>query len=267
MDDPGLILFHVGTEEVFDSIHIPGARLLDPYAFTSGRDSLRNQVPELSVLDSLLTALGVHEDSKLLLYYEDENLAGRTSRVFVTLEFVGLGDRCMLLNGGLTAWTNMGGETTNLATAFSPGNVSLSINNEVIASAGEVDQFRTHPSYVIGDVRSFEEYFGELDSTDFTPSGGHVEGAIHLPYEDLFSETDPHLLKEDEALLSTFAEKGVKGTETLVFYCGSGIRASVSYLVARHLGLKPLLFDGSIEEWERLDLPVISPVYERRESD
>ena len=45
-----------------------------------------------------------------------------------------------------------------------------------------------------------------------------------------------------------------------LIYCNSGIRGSLNYLVAKHLGYPALLYDGSFEEWEELDLPFTGPV-------
>ncbi|MCK4751357.1 MAG: hypothetical protein KAT15_30070, partial [Bacteroidales bacterium] len=60
---------------------------------------------------------------------------------------------------------------------------------------------------------------------------------------------------------------GIDKEQTVIFYCGSGIRASVNYLVSVHLGFKPMLYDGSYEEWEKLELPVIQPVFDDRSID
>ena len=267
LDEPALVLLHVGTEEVYDSIHIPGARLVDPWEFTITTDSLRNEVPDMAILDSLLTTVGIGADSRILLYYEDEDLVSRTARVFVTLDYLGLGRRTSVLNGGLTAWTEEERIITDEKPKATYGILQLEGNEDVIARAFDLDRYRTDPGYVIGDTRSFEEFFGELDSTDHSPSGGHIDGAVHMPYESILSESQPHMFKDDRTLREAFAEQGIDKEQTVIFYCGSGIRASVNYLVSVHLGFKPMLYDGSYEEWEKLELPVIQPVFDDRSID
>ena len=64
-----------------------------------------------------------------------------------------------------------------------------------------------------------------------------------------------------------FEKVGMDPDKTTVYYCGSGIRASVSYLIARHLGFPALLYDGSYQEWEKLALPLTSPVIAPAEND
>jgi len=41
----------------------------------------------------------------------------------------------------------------------------------------------------------------------------------------------------------------------LVSYCMVGMRASVTYFVARHLGYDARMYDGSIEDWTNKKLP------------
>jgi 3-mercaptopyruvate sulfurtransferase SseA len=56
------------------------------------------------------------------------------------------------------------------------------------------------------------------------------------------------------------------GKVTLI-YCNSGIKGSLIYLAARHLGYPVLLYDGSYEEWEELNMPLTGPVDLPNESD
>ena len=92
-----------------------------------------------------------------------------------------------------------------------------------------------------------------------------VRGAVDLPHGTgrkvkvvVFAQGEK--AKEAE-------EAGMDRNKTAVFYCGSGMRASVNYLVARHLGYPALLYDGSYQEWERLDLPLTSPVIDPSNRD
>ena len=47
--------------------------------------------------------------------------------------------------------------------------------------------------------------------------------------------------------------RSVKPGDTVVAYCHVGQQASATLFAARSLGLKALLYDGSFEEWSRLD--------------
>lgn len=63
---------------------------------------------------------------------------------------------------------------------------------------------------------------------------------------------DFKLAPADE-IAAKFKAAGVKSGDTVVAYCHVGQQASATIFAARSLGLKVLLYDGSFEEWSRLD--------------
>ena len=262
MNDQGLVILHAGTWEVYDSIHIEGAQFIDPYDFTVDANDLGNELPKLDSVMALLASAGVKNNSKIVLYYESEDLITRTARVYLTLDFAGWGDRTHVLNGGLPGWNEKG----LASSSGSEGSQTLSpetIGGEekvVTIVARELNLKRWNPEFVVIDARSSDEYYGEIDSTEVKGAGGHVEGANYLDYNHLLSDEENHMIRSDEELQKELVKAGMDYNKTAVFYCGSGMRASLNYLVARHLGYSALLYDGSIEEWELLELPQTSPV-------
>jgi thiosulfate/3-mercaptopyruvate sulfurtransferase len=260
LNDPGLVLLHSGTAELFDTLHIPGARLISPYNFTVENESRRNELPPSDSIIDLLRGVGVNNESRIVLYYEAPGLLTRTSRLFLSLDHVGLGKQTSVLNGGLTAWQEEERMTTDAVIEYSPGNLSLGALEEVVITSNELDKQRWNPDVVVIDARTDEEYFGSPESADTPAEGGHIEGAYFLPYQDLLMGDRPHMFRPDREMLDLFQKVGMDPKKTTVVYCGSGIRATASYLAARHLGYPTLLYDGSYEEWLSLDMPLTGPV-------
>ncbi len=272
LNDTSLVILHIGTWEVFDSVHIPGSRYIDPYDFTLNANDLRNELPEGSSIITLLKSVGVNMDSRILLCYEDEDMIARAARIFMTLDYVGLGDRTFVLNGGLTGWLEEEGEVVLMAgmdglKEEAEGDLEFEATRKIIMTAHELDKHRWDPDFVIVDSRSREEYYGELDSTGLIPTGGHIEGAFMMNYKYMLSESSPNLFRDDAELVKEFEKAGMDRNKTSVYYCGSGMRGSVNYLVAKHLGYPALLYDGSYEEWIKLELPLTSPVINLSETD
>lgn len=260
LNEPDLLVLHAGTEEGYDSIHIPGSRLIIPGQFTLTRDSVRNELPSLDSVIHILRKAGVNKDSRIVLCYENERLISRTARIYLTLVHAGLSSKTFVLNGGLPRWLEEERESTDATVDYSMGNVEAGTPVDVLISTSELEKKRWSPQLVVLDVRSDEEYRGTPATGDQEAEGGHVEGAYFLPYQTSFSDDVPYLFKSDEELDKLFVESGMKRELTTAVYCGSGIRASVSYLVAAHLGYPVLLYDGSYEEWNRLNLPLTGPV-------
>lgn len=262
MNDQGLVILHAGTWEGYDSIHIEGAQFIDPYDFTIDANELGNELPELDSVMALLASAGVKNNSKIVLYYESEDLITRTARVFLTLDFAGWGDRTHVLNGGLPGWSEKGLASSSGSEGSQAQTMESIGGKEKVVSivSHELNLLRWNPEYVIIDARSSDEYYGEIDSTEMKGARGHVEGANYLDYHHLLSDEETHMIRSDEELQKEFEKAGMDYKKTAVFYCGSGVRASLNYLVALHLGYSALLYDGSIEEWELLELPQTSPV-------
>ena len=260
MSDPGTILLHSGTEEGYDSLHIPGARLIIPRDFVVSNDSMQNELPPIDSIVNMLRKAGVNQDSRIVLYYEDADIIRWTTRVFISLEHAGLAGRVFVLNGGLPAWLEDEGETSNVIESFSRGNLENVKPVEVTISASDLDRKRWLTDVVVIDVRSYDEYRGTPSNLEAAAEGGHIEGAYSLPYLGGILEEDSHMFKSDADLEQAFLELGMDPSKTAIVYCNTGIRATVNYLAARHLGYPVFLFDGSFREWERLELPLTRPV-------
>ena len=260
MSDPDLILLHSGTAELYDSIHIPGARLIDPYTFTAKAEGVRNELPEADSLVDLLRKAGVDQDSRIVLYHESARLLTRTARVYLTLDHLGLGGQSFVMDGGLPSWQEENRQLSHELPQFSPGNLSSLDLKEVIVNPTEIEENRWNDQWVLLDTRSDEEYFGTPASGDEPAEGGHIEGAYFLPYQELLVNEQDHKFKPVDEMELLFKQAGMDPDKEAVVYCGSGIRACAAYLAARHLGYPVRLYDGSYEEWSELGLPLTGPV-------
>jgi len=260
LSDPATLVLHVGTEEGYDTLHIPGARLIYPGNFTVSRDSVRNELPAMDSIVNLLRKAGVNKDSRIVLCTESASLVSRTARVFLTLKHAGLAEQSYVLNGGLPAWHEEERETTTRLPDFSMGNVEALSTVEVLISTSDLERRRWSPEVVVIDVRTDEEYRGTPATGEEEAEGGHIEGAYFMPYQNILLEDTPYLYKSDADLEKLLKDSGMDPGRTTVVYCGSGIRASVTYVAASHLGYPVLLYDGSYQEWDRLDLPLTGPV-------
>ena len=260
LNDPDLVILHSGTSEVYDSVHIAGASLINPYDFTVNTSTNRNEMPPADSIVKLLRMLGVNSDSQIVLYSENIGLLNRTARVFVALDYLGLGERTLVLSGGLSAWLEEGHEITDVHADPAPGNLEVLNLKELIITAAEVDRQRWSSDVVLIDARSGEEYYGRPAGDESVAEGGHIEGAYLLSYLNITLDDSPYLFRSDKELRELFQKAGIDPGKKTIFYCNSGIKGSLNYLSARHLAYPVLLYDGSFEEWEDLGLPSTRPV-------
>jgi len=99
------------------------------------------------------------------------------------------------------------------------------------------------------DVRTAEEYEGSA-GYPCDPRQGHIPGAQHLPWEELFEgEGRPRDAASIRALLS---ERGVDPDGPIVAYCHSGQRSAFAVAALRAAGLPDVAnYEGSWHEWSR----------------
>jgi thiosulfate/3-mercaptopyruvate sulfurtransferase len=101
------------------------------------------------------------------------------------------------------------------------------------------------------DVRRPGEYRGKEGSA-CDPRQGHIPGARHLEYTELFAATGrPHEPERIRELVGL-----PEGTE-IVAYCHSGSRSALATLALRSAGYRARNYAGSWHEWSRYsELPI-----------
>jgi len=87
------------------------------------------------------------------------------------------------------------------------------------------------------DVRSPAEYSGEA-GYPCDQRQGHIEGAVNVPLEVLYSGVEVAL-------------EGVDTGRLLVTYCHSGQRSEIAAALLRHAGYDAQNYEGSWHEWSR----------------
>jgi thiosulfate/3-mercaptopyruvate sulfurtransferase len=98
------------------------------------------------------------------------------------------------------------------------------------------------------DVRSREEFTGAR-GYPCDPRQGHIPGAVHVEWSELYAgEASPHAAETIRRLL---AERGVDLGRELVTYCHSGQRSELAAVALRSAGLPVENYEGSWHEWSR----------------
>jgi thiosulfate/3-mercaptopyruvate sulfurtransferase len=266
LHDKGLVLFQIGdrsTRAVYDSVHIAGAQFLAPLSeFSTPRvqGSLVLELPSVASLDSILESKGISDDSRIVLYSAREYFSP-TSRAFFTLEYMGLGGRVSILDGGLEAWQAEGRPVSVEAPIVTAGHFTPHPHPEMVADADFVKAHLEDAGVRIVDARDTSFYNGRDTRQG---RNGHIKGAASIPFGSMVDSAgkflSPTLLKAE------FAQAGVREGQTVVTYCHIGQQATLVWFVARYLGFNAKLYDGSFQDWAaRTDLPVDNPLAPRPE--
>ena len=252
LKDPSLVVLHVTQyRREYDKGHIPGARFLWPGSLAASNTELSYELVPLAQLDSVLEGLGVSNNSRIILCGVGGNVSP-TARMFVTLDYLGMGDRTSILDGGLDAWKAEGRPVSKDVPKIKRTRFTPHLRRDAIIDASVVHSDLHKPGVSIIDARSSQYYNGEGGGF---PRKGHIPGAVNIYFETLVDSTNKML--SPSTLRGMFTTAGVKQGDEVITYCHVGQTACVDYVAARSLGYKVHLYDGSFEDWSgREDLPI-----------
>ncbi len=256
LKDPSLVLLQIGDKKDYDKGHVPGAQFLEYESISTPHgQGLMLELPPVAQLVSVFERLGVSNSSHVILYF-GTNWVTPTTRVYWTLDYLGLGDRTSILNGGLVAWQATHHTVSAETKQPAKGLITPAPRKEIVADADWVSSHLNKPGVTILDARTHEFYNGS--QSDGNPRSGHIPGAANLPYLDVVDQ-DNNKFKSPDAIKELFQAAGLKPGNLMVSYCHIGQRATVLYFTAKMLGYDAKMYDGSWEDWShRKDLPIVT---------
>jgi thiosulfate/3-mercaptopyruvate sulfurtransferase len=244
----------VGERDEFTAAHIPRAQFIQTSYVSNPRgQGLTLEFPSVEHLKTVFEKFGVSNNSRIVIYPSQDWLTP-TARIFLTLDYLGLGDRTSILDGGLAAWKAEGRTVTAEVVEPKKGTLTLPPNDKLIVDATWVKNNLGSPNVRILDARAPQFYTGEEKGR--MPRGGHIPSARSIPFSSLVEETT-NKFKSPVVLKELFDKADVKPKTTVATYCHIGQQASLLYFVARYLGYDAHVYDGSFEEWSnKPELPV-----------
>ena len=254
LEDDTLVLLQVGEKDEFTAAHIPRAQLIQTADISTPRgQGLTLEMPPVDQLKATFEKLGISDKSRIVIYF-GKDWVTPTARVFLTLDYLGLGNRTSILDGGLPAWRAENRPVTAEVTEPKKGTLTPHPNTKLIVDAVWVKNNLSDPNVRILDARAPQFYTGAEKGR--MPRGGHIPQARNIPFSSLVEESS-NKFKSPTALKELFTQAEVKPKSSVATYCHIGQQASLLYFVARYLGYDAHVYDGSFEDWSnRAELPV-----------
>lgn len=254
LNDESLVLLQVGEKDEYTAAHIPRAQFIQTSDVSTPRgQGLSLQLPPVEELKATFEKFGVSDKSRIVIYFSKDWLSP-TARIFMTLDYLGLGNQTSILDGGLPAWRSEGKPVTTEVVTPKKGTLNPKPRTNLVVDAKWVKENLSTPNVKILDARAPQFYSGADKGR--MPRGGRIPGARSIPFSSLVEEGS-NKFKSASALRELFNAADVKSSSKVATYCHIGQQASLLYFAARYLGYDAHLYDGSFEEWSnQTDLPV-----------
>ena len=230
--------------------HIPGAVLLDWK--TDMNDPVKRDILSQKQLEEVLSKAGVTLGTKLVLYGDFNNWFAAFA--FWILNYYGV-ENVVLMNGGRKKWIAEDRAISKDTTSYQRTSFkSRSQNENVRTYLDYVKQSLKQPNKLLVDVRSPAEFTGAITAPPEYPNehaqrGGHIPGAVNIPWSQAVKEDGTFKAAEDLATL--YQSHGVTADKEVITYCRIGERSSFTWFVLKYLLGYPNVknYDGSWTEW------------------
>lgn len=252
---PGLVVLDAGAAmpgETFDAgahfreRRIPGARRFDHELFSDPETPLPHMAPSAGRFARLAGALGICEESTVVLYERGAAFAAPRARWLFRLHGH---PRVAVLDGGLAAWIAAGGalESGEPAPPL-PRHFTPRLRARLLAGLGDVEANATRGGALLLDARAAPRFDGTGAEPRPGIRAGHIPGSRNLPFGRLLAADGR--MKPADALRAEFAAVGVDCGVPTIVSCGTGVTAAVLALGLELAGFgEPALYDGSWTEW------------------
>lgn len=243
--------------ESYTKGHVPGALYVGNVEVedaTGDEEGAYNLLDADVVVENLLKH-GITKDTKLVLYGSDVSGVGRQAYAYL---WAGVED-VKILNGGIEAWTGAGYDVeknVNEGKAADDFGVKAPAHPEYWVSIEDAkNSLENDDNFKLVSIRSEEEFLGETSGYDYMDKAGEPEGAVwgkgaETAFDVAMFVNEDGTVKDLAGFEEVWKDCDFTLDNDLSFYCGTGWRATVPFLVLYENGYDNIsVYDGGWYEW------------------
>jgi len=243
----------VADDKAYTDGHIPGALHMNT-DYVESEEMWNIRTPE--EITELMKKYGITKDTTVITYGNTPVIAA-DDRVAMTLLWAGV-ENVKNLSGGIDAWKNAGYEletTVNEPKATDKDfGVTIPAHPEYILSIDQVkDKLKNDKNFKLVSIRSRDEFEGKTSGYGYIDRAGEPLGAIwgHDTDDGSYNNEDGTVVGLDK-LNEYLKESGASTENETSYYCGTGWRAAIPFLIEYENGIKNVsVYDGGWFQWQK----------------
>jgi thiosulfate/3-mercaptopyruvate sulfurtransferase len=258
LDDPRVRILECDEDPyLYAAGHITGAVRIDWHEHLN--DPVRRDYIDRDGLQRVLRSAGICHDTVVVLYGDNDNWWAAFA--FWVLSLFGLSRLRLtdlrIMDGGRSLWQMERRPVTDRVPAHPEGDIVVGARNDRGIRAFRTDVLdHVRRGGRLVDVRSPAEFHGLRLHMPGYPNegalrGGHIPGAINIPWERAIDPVTHRFLPADELRAIYGLEHGLAPEDDLITYCRIGERsAHTTFVLTQLLGFQHVRnYDGSWCEW------------------
>jgi thiosulfate/3-mercaptopyruvate sulfurtransferase len=233
------------------SQHVPGAVFLNEEFLRASKRGLCGQFMCARAVEPYYQRAGVRNDTPVLIYTGKGAFKGWGDGLEQTMMAYGLTryghNNVYILDGGLEKWKAEGRATSQEFPTVETGNFKADVQKDFFINYDEFKATKDRDDVIVLDARPPAVYEGKGPWR----VGGHIPGAVNLPWASLMTPDNPRQLKSDEEIKALIAKAGVTEDKTVICSCGTGREATNEFnLFKWYLGYPRVKeHEGAFTEW------------------
>lgn len=250
LHETNLLIIDVRPLNDYQHAHIPGAVHFDIRYANLTMGQVSGLLPPAEDFALHLVKIGADQQKQLVIY--DNDGGPSAGRLVFTLAAYGHPNATML-DGGIHAWLAQGQriETESVLPVPTRGKFHTNYKKEFVADKNEILNKLGTPGIVLLDVRSAEEYTGQVQRS---AQGGHIPGAINLDWNLTKDREQFMRFKSPDVLQKMLENKGITPDKEIITYCQTHQRSALMWVLLKNLGYPNVKgYPGAWSDWGNCD--------------
>ncbi len=244
LGDANMRVVDARSRRDYEAGHIAGAVHMD--GFGNGIPRAENgDMGSAEEFGRIAGGLGISKDDTVVVYDTPSQRMGMVAWTFL---YYGQAD-VRLLDGGMTKWVAEGRPVDVEQPHCQAATYEAKPMEAVYCSLEQAKAGVGRDDFVFWDTRSMNEYTGDEAGFRAPPRPGHIPGAAHLEWTELF-DPESRTLKPAAELRQLLEARGITPDKQVASYCNGGARGALGGFVLQVLGYeRGQAYAGSFGQW------------------